>query len=173
MSTTNYPINPNFLSPVGFQFTVNRAKEMTFYCQSASLPGVSLIDTVGTETPFIRLNWPGTKLEYSPVTFTFKVDEDMLNYVEIYNWLLSMGSPVSFDQATAFEEENQQVGQGMFSDGKLLIETSLHNPNIEVSMRDMYPLSLTALEFDTTVSDIDHINATVSFSYRDFIITTL
>lgn len=173
MSDVLNPSNPNFLSPIGFQFQINRAPHITFFCQTATLPGVQLIDSQGVETPFVRMNEPGTKLEFQDVSFSFKVDEDMVNYLEIFNWLISMGFPESFDQATAFQEANQSQGTGRFSDGTLTILTSAHTPNLEVTFRDMYPLGLSNIDFDTKVSDVDHAEAVASFSYRDFVIQKL
>jgi hypothetical protein len=34
--------NRNFLSPVGFEFVLNRAPKVTFFTNSANIPGINL-----------------------------------------------------------------------------------------------------------------------------------
>ena len=36
------PSNKNFLSPVGFKFVIGRTPNVDYFCQSASIPEVSL-----------------------------------------------------------------------------------------------------------------------------------
>ena len=58
--------NRNFLSPVGFQFHVSKIKGATFFCQSASIPAISM----GTANQGTRLNTvyqPGDELYYEPL----------------------------------------------------------------------------------------------------------
>jgi hypothetical protein len=43
-----------------------------------------------------------------------------------------------------------------------------NNPKLRVKLMDLFPLSLSDLEFDTTLSAEEHITATVSFRYDWF-----
>ena len=167
------PENVNFLSPVGFQLRLSRAPEMTYYLTATRIPSVSLIDVDGIETPFVKMPVPGTKLEFEGVNFTFMVDEDMKNYLELFNWMVSLGFPESFDQATGWSPPTPGGDDGYLTDGTLTILTSAMTPNITVTYRDMIISQLSDIEFDSKVSDIDHATCTVTFKIRGYVISQL
>ena len=54
----------------------------------------------------------------------------------------------------------------VFSDATLNILTSKNNPNIEVRFSNVFPVSLTSLNFNQQATDIDYLQATVVFSYK-------
>ena len=144
------PENNNFLSPLGFRFIVKKLPIVNFYCQSASLPSVSLQETE-IPNPLIRIPLAGTKLTYAPLDIRFRVDEDMNNYLEIYNWLHDIVS----------------LGESKI-DGTLLILSSHNNTTKEILFRDLFPTTLSALEFSTQQTEIEYLQATASFKYTYF-----
>jgi len=58
-------------------------------------------------------------------------------------------------------------------DGVLTILTSNMNAQMEIKFRDMFPLSLSSIEFNTTATDVDYVTSTVSFRYDYYEITNL
>ena len=85
----NFPnqiTNRNFLSPVGFKFTLAKEPKVPFFCNSARIPEISL--SVLQQPTYLKdLDIPGGKLQYGDLTLRFMVDEDMENYMAIHNWL--------------------------------------------------------------------------------------
>ena len=59
-----------------------------------------------------------------------------------------------------------------FSDGSLYILDSNYNTNAIVKFKDLFPISLSSLEFDSTQTDIQYFTAEVSFKYTVYNITT-
>ncbi len=53
----------------------------------------------------------------------------------------------------------------IYSDGTLQVLNSNNNVQFEVIFRDMFPYSLSALEFDATNSDEEYFTSEVSFKY--------
>ena len=154
------------LSPTGFRFVLNRTPNINYFTYSAPVPTLSLGD-IDQQTPFVALPYPGDKLRYEPLALRFRVDEDLNNYMEIQDWLVSLGYPESFDQSayngkasTAFKSNN------IFSDGSLIIMSSNQNPNLSINFEDMFPISLTELTFDASIMDIEYLEATVTFRYK-------
>jgi len=145
---------------------------VNYFCTSATIPDISLGETTPVDNPFVRLPIPGDKLTFGRLDLTFRVDEDMKNFREIYDWLISLGYPDNFGQRGALGRTQSSVGE-VYSDGSLVITSSNMQPNIEIKFTDMYPASLTALEFDVEVTDIEYLKATVSFAYRKYEITTI
>jgi hypothetical protein len=169
----NQPTNPSFLSPLGFKLQIKRAPSLNFFIQKVNLPGVTL-GTADVETPFSRIPFPGTKLTFGNLDVTFKVDEDMRNYLEMYAWLRSIGFPDSFTEYKNVSSAAATLtGEGVTSDISLLIQSSAMNPNIEVTFFDCFPVDLSQIEFDSTSVDVEYVTATVSFANRRFEIKQL
>jgi hypothetical protein len=168
------PDNMNYLSPLGFRFLLDRTPTTEYFIQSTSIPSITLGEYT-QDTPFVNIPLPGSKLRFEPVDFTFRVDEDMKNYMELYDWLSGLGFPESFTQYSNFVNNSRATRPGsavgkesaedQYSDGSLIIMTSSQNPNVRVNFKSMIPISLSALTFDTTFSDVDYLQAQVTFAY--------
>lgn len=163
----NQPDNINFLSPLGFRFTLSRAPNLNFFATDVNLPSLSL-GFIEVPTPFKILDFPGDRLDYGDLQITFKVDEDFQNYFEMYNWIVSLGFPDEFGQykrvATAAPGEKENI----FSDATLTIMNSGMVPNIEARFQDLFPVSLSDINFTSSDSDVNYVTNTVSFKYKLF-----
>ena len=60
--------NRNFLSPIGFQFTIDRLKGVDFFCQSATIPSISM-GAPATGTRFNKIYHPGYSLDFTSYNF--------------------------------------------------------------------------------------------------------
>lgn len=158
--------NVNFLSPLGFRFTMNRTPNVNYFCQQATLPTISMTE-YNQVSPFVNNPYPGDKLIYEPLALRFRVDENLVNYLEIHNWLEGLGHPDNLDQYKAIDEK------GIKTDGSLIILTSNQNPSVRIAFQDMFPLSLSPLAFDVTQTDVEYLEADVQFRYRRFTLEKL
>lgn len=163
----NQPVNQSFLSPLGFKLQVKKTPTVNYNVQKVNLPSVSL-GSADVETPFTKIPFPGTKLTFGNLQVTFKVDEDMKNYLEIYQWLRAVGFPDNFAQYTNMAGAALTSGDGVFSDISLIVLTGAKNPNMEITFYDCFPVDLSSLDFDSTSADVDYITATVTFANRRF-----
>jgi hypothetical protein len=164
---TNQPDNINFLSPLGFKFTLLRFPNVNFYVTDVNLPSLSL-GSAQVSTPFKTLEFSGDHLEYGDLQITFMVDEDMQNYLEIYNWITAISYPESFTQYKALKDKPKGDKEGIYSDATLYILNSSMMPNIEVSFQDIFPVSLGDMSFTSKDSDVNYITNTVTFKYKIF-----
>jgi hypothetical protein len=110
---------------------------------------------------------PGGKLQYGDLSLRFLVDEDMMNYMVVHNWLTGLGFPETTGQYKELitNDDGLQDSKRAFSDGSLYILDSNYNTNSIVKFKDLFPVSLTSLEFDSTQTDIQYFTAEVSFKY--------
>ena len=138
--------NRNFLSVVGFKFLLNRCPKVDFYCNSANIPEVTL--GTATQTSYLRdIPVPGDKLQYGDLGITFMVDEDMENYLQLYQWITSLGFPESLSQFNELRETDrllpdEPVAGDFFSersDATLMILNSDYNPSVKVKFKDIFP----------------------------------
>jgi len=165
--------NRNFLSPVGFRFTLSKDPQVAFFCNSARIPEITL-SLVQQPTYLKDIDVPGGKLQYGDLSLRFLVDEDMVNYMLIHNWLTGLGFPETTEQYANLITNNDDIKDPLksFSDGSLYILDSNYNTNAIVKFKDLFPVSLTSLEFDSTQTDIQYFTAEVSFKYTIYNIDT-
>jgi hypothetical protein len=149
MTTTN----KNFLSPVGFQFTINRQKysNIEYFCTGVTLPSVTLSEA---PLPYKGVNYSlaGDRLEFSDLSITFNVTEDMENYVETFEWLHKC-----IDSSVDVSE-----------DAELLILNSHNNVSKRIKFNGLFPTSLDSLDFNTQNTTVEYLQATVTFAYTNF-----
>jgi len=168
MSVINVPANKNFLSPLGFKFTLGRAPNLSFNIQEARIPGIQLGEIV-TPSPFVVIpNSDG--ITYNPLSISFRVSEDMDDYLEIHNWMVGLGAPESFAQYKALQDVQPGNPQTVYSDITLLITNSSMRPNLKFTFHDAFPTSLGDLEFNTTDTDVNYMQCTVDFRYLRYTI---
>ena len=151
-SLVNQPKNMNPLADVQFKFDIAALPETSFFVQTASLPGISLTPMeIGLpQRTGLALN-TGV-IQYEELTITFLVDEYLKNWMEVYNWMLGNPSETS---------------------GVLTILSSSMNPTMEAHFKQLFPISLSALEFDSTTADPTYQQASVSFKYTEYTIKSL
>lgn len=163
----NTPENKNFLSPLNFKFQIKKAPHVNFFLQKTNIPQIALTP-VNTPNPFVNVPYPGEHLTYDPLDITFKIDEDLQNYLEIHNWIRSLGKPENFDEYKTIQDKKSWTGDGIYSDISLMILSSTKSPNYEIVFTDSHPVSLTAVTFNTTDPDVRYLEATASFRYTYF-----
>ena len=158
--------NRNFLSPVGFKFTLAKEPKVDFFSNSARIPEISL--GTATQPSYLKdVDIPGDKLTFGDFSLRFMVDEDLVNYMKIHNWMSGLGFPEStkdFKDLTT-NDDNQRDFNEQFSDGSLHILNSNFRDVAIVKFRDLFPVYLTSLEFEASDTDIQYFTAEVTFKY--------
>ena len=158
--------NRNFLSPVGFKFTLAKEPKVAFMCNSARIPEITL--GVAKQPSYLKnIDVPGEILTYGDLTLKFLVDENMENYMAVHNWLTGLGFPETAEQYKNLTTDDQGVrdSKQAFSDGSLYILNSNFRNTAVVKFKDLFPVSLTSLEFDATPTDVVFLTAQVTFKY--------
>jgi|TARA_R110000744_G_scaffold375616_1_gene489203 hypothetical protein len=176
------PTNPQFLSPLGFNFQIRKLPNVNYFAQSVNLPSVT-VGNAELPTPFKRVPIPGDEMTLGDLSVTFKVDEDMNNYIEIFNWLQYISFPESFTQSKEVygkdgmkgltglknvQRTGRSLGEGSVSDATLTVLSSASKPNLSITYQDCFPTSLSDLVFDTRQTDVDYIEASATFRFKFF-----
>jgi hypothetical protein len=157
--------NRNFLSPVGFKFTLAKEPKVAFFCNSLRIPEISL--GTALQPSYLKdIDVPGDKLTYGDFSLRFLVDENLENYMAIHNWLTGLGYPESTKQYKDFiTEDNIQDPLNAFSDGSVYILNSNYNTTAIVKFKDLFPVYLSSLEFEASDTDIQYFTADATFKY--------
>ena len=188
---TNPITNRNLLSPTGFNFIILKAREIDFFSQVASIPSISM-NSATQATSLRNVPVPGDELYYGDFNLSFMVDEDMTNYLAVHQWIRALGFPVNHEEYNFETKEDlyQKIKHtpGMIenlknraggsldlnfetSDAALQILNSSYNVSRTVTFYDLFPVSLSTLEFRANESDVQYLTADVSFKYLYYDIT--
>ena len=142
----------NFLSPVGFQFRINAQEfpNLEYFCTAVTLPGVSLTES---NVPYrgVNIAMTGDRMNFDELAIRFNITENMENYIEMFNWMEKI---INDSNAESFKY-----------DATLSILTSHNNVSKEITFKDCFPTSLSALEFSTQQTDIEYLQADAAFKY--------
>ena len=185
------PDQLDYASPTQFRFGIHQLPKVEFFTVSANLPGVS-VPTTTLATPFTDISIMGEKTEFENLTISFIVDEYLENYISLHNWLTGIGFPKSRSQFSTFRDTTSKTpdsqkgvstdigdvkqstpDKAMYSDAFLMILSNKNNPIVEVNFHNVYPISLSALDFSQSATDVEYMTASAEFAYQIYEITTL
>ena len=153
------PQNRNFLTPIGFRLNLELFDGVDFFCQSASIPDISM-PFAEVNTPFRNIPIAGSGgVDFADLSLTFIIDEELKNYISIHNWIRKFGLS---------ESRTPDGTTDQYSNGLLYILTSHNNVNHIVQFKNMFPVSLSGVPFDATVGDVDYLSASVTFKYEKY-----
>ena len=159
---TNSGCPANFLSGVGFQFQLLKHQQVSFFCQSATVPGIDL-SIANQSTRYNTLPHPGDEINFQDLDIDIIIDENMKNYITIHNWIRNLGHPYS---STDIQDlPGQDLDDKTYSDAILFILDSNFNKKIKIVFDDVFPYSIGPLKFRTTETDVPYFTANISFKY--------
>ena len=115
-------------------------------------------------SPFVPIKFP-SKLDFDELSITFVIDEQMKNWLEIFNWMRSCTQVEGFSE---FAATNKHL-----STANLYILNSSKNPKYSVTFEGLYPRTLSAVDFSSTVMDPEALQATATFAYRNYNVEVL
>lgn len=146
--------NRNFLAPTSWMLTIDNQlyANIAYFATAVSLPTVSIGEVV-TNYRNQQGFTPGDHVTYEPLSLRFMVDQDMVNYQEVLNWI---------------KANSNLSGMPTRHDLILSVMTSKNNLNKRIRFTDAFPVSLSGFEFVTQATDVEYISCEVSFRYNHF-----
>ena len=167
------PDNLNYLSNISFRLTMQDAPNLTWFCQAVNVPGVSL-EAIDVPTPYVTIPYSGAKVNFEELSVRFIVDEHMKNWTEIYDRIIATGLTEGHEKYRLLKDSNTiNPRGGVVSTVVLTVLTSAMNPQMEFHFYDAFPISLSALDFDSSVGDLEYFTATAAFRYTNYEIKNL
>ena len=171
---SNTPSNQNFLHPNKFQLNFSRVPNIQFFCQAASVPGISMGE-IPVSTPFVEKYSPGEKAIYDLLNVTFAIDEEMQSWIEIHNWIRAMTFPENFDEYKQLPSlaRNLASKTPQFSDATLTIYSSSFKPYYRFKFTDVFPTSLSSFMLSTGDTPETILTSDASFRFTYYTIEKL
>jgi len=181
------PDKLDYASPTQFRFGIHQLPKVEFFAVSAAIPAIALSDVV-IPTPFKSIPMMGDQLTFDNLSVSFIVDEHLENYLSIHEWLTAIGFPKNRKQFSEFKTNisntpstarsaastSTDIGDvkaaspnnALFSDATLTILSNKNNPIVNVFFRDLYPVAMTALDYNQQATDVEYITASIDFAYQ-------
>lgn len=187
MTTSTSPLarQPNqldYASPTQFRFGIKQLPKVEFFTIDANLPGIEGA-SIDFANPFNNIPVMGDKLTYNDLNITFIVDEYLDNYQSLHNWLTGYGFPSDRSEFRTHRDVTSNTPAGgstppvdlvtkatpdkaMYSDAFLMILSNKNNPILNVNFQNVFPVSLSGLNYTQGATDVDYMTAEVSFKYQ-------
>jgi hypothetical protein len=110
----------------------------------------------------------------------FFIDENLENYLEVHKWLRGLGYPYSIQEFIDLKSNDEYLPDNAaknsyneYSDATLFIYNSNFNIISQVHFKDLFPISLSTVQFNSKESDINYVTASVQFKYSIYDIVVL
>jgi len=143
----------NFISPTRFRLAIDTLKypNTQFFVTTVQMPDIS-ISGAPYNTPKRNIFSTPDKIEYSEILITFLIDENMLNYREMHDWIFGLVNEIDTD--------NKKT-----RDMNLIVLNSNNNPIQEIKFSDAFPVNLSGPLFDVSATDTTYLTASVNFNF--------
>ena len=188
------PTKLDYASPPQFKFGIHQLPKVEFFTTTAQVPAIALSDVV-IPTPFKSIPMQGDQLTFDNLTINFMVDEFLENYLSLHEWMTGIGFPKNRTQFADFKTNKSNTpisarsssstssdigdvqqaspNNALFSDATLTILSNKNNPIVNVLFRDLYPVALSALEYNQAATDVEYMTASADFTYQIYEIETI
>jgi len=159
-----YNINENYLEPTGFKLVLDRKfyPKTEYFVTSVTHPEVSL---PGVAVPFksITTHQPGERLQFGELICNIILDEDLVNYKEMYDILKESVQVNEINRLT-----RDVIQKPLDMDLKLYTLSSKNNANKEITYYDSRLTSIGGIELESTRADIQYITVALAFEFNYF-----
>ena len=145
--------NFNMLSPTGFRLTIESPtfSNLEYFITTVNLPTVNLPEVSSAYKNYQGFV-AGDTLTYEAIEIQFLIDEDMQNYVEVFDWM----------------KRNANENDAIKHDIILSILSSHNNVNKQIRFVRALPVSLGGAEFSTQATEIEYLQGAITFRYDYF-----
>ena len=162
------PPTSNQLQTTKFQVLFPRISTVTYFCQRVNIPALSA-DPIFQPTPFVDLPRPRDKVNYGTFDMEFILDEELWGWQIIHDWIRGYTFPCSFEEYKNLYRESivtLKSSTPQYSDGYLQVLSGLNVPKFKIKFVNIFPVSISDIDFDTTRDANVAMTARVQFKYH-------
>ena len=145
--------NLNSLFNVKFKFDIARLPKVNFWTQSCILPSLTLENLI---MPGMRRDvpLPGHKVEFESLVVNFIVDDNLENYISVYEW---------FNKIATSNNVSEMVSNCSlhFLDGNNAVTRTM-------DIVGAYPIVLSELSLNSDDTDIIPVTCSLTLNYQYF-----
>ena len=113
-------------------------------------------------------------VNFEELSVRFIVDEHLKNWTEIYDRIIALGLAEGGENYRLLKAKSDTTQRGgTVSTLVLTVLTSAMNPQMEFHFYEAFPITLSALDFDSANTDLEYFTATAAFRYTNYEIKNL
>jgi hypothetical protein len=112
-----------------------------FHVYRINVPGLET-DAVPQATPFVPIQQTPDHGNFLPLNITFRVDEQLQNYLEIHSWLSNICKMDDFSEFASLKKQPEYTGLGIQSEIMLTILNSAKIPVIGFTFHGCFPITI-------------------------------
>jgi hypothetical protein len=161
------PLTTRLQAQSSYKFQLDRAPALTYFAQKVNLPRV-YYPAPTSPNPYGNIPFGGDHLLFDPFTVEFQVDQNLENWLEIFNWMSGLTSPSGDRKVFTDLSSNQPSIYKRASNLMLYTLDSQKNPVLMFRFENSIPVDLSGLNFDTTIEGTTYITSTVTFRYMRY-----
>lgn len=166
--------NPNSQNPLlvnYFRFELERVPNMVYFCQTVNLPGIGFGVANQPTTLGHPVKVPTGAFRFEDIELSFRVDENMANWLEIHEWIKTAGNYTDDINTLPYHKSIKPDGTvilGKTSDATLYITNSAYNDKLKVHFKRVFPQFLSGIEFSVSSPSSMEAIAKVKFSHTGY-----
>ena len=143
--------NPLYPGQFGLVIESDKFKAVEYFCTQVNLPSIN-ISSVNSSVMNYENFTAGDSLKYSSLSLTFILDEELKNYLEIFNWMRRL-------QSENYDENYDAV---------LLIYNNRSRLIKSVRFMNLVPTMLGEIAFSSQETPENPITVSAEFGYSGF-----
>ena len=148
-----------------FQFILNRVPNMVYFCQSVNLPGIGFGVADQPTSLGHPIKVPTGAFRFEDLVLSFRVDENLSNWIELHNWIATTGNYNSANSTLPYKDKT--------SEATLLITNSAFKPKTKVHFKHVFPQYVSGIVFSVNTAETPEAIATVKFAFTGYDIEAL
>tara|TARA_R110002012_G_scaffold204050_1_gene373601 strand:- start:6522 stop:6905 length:384 start_codon:yes stop_codon:yes gene_type:complete len=115
------------------------------------------VPVAGLGVPFKN---PVGRYSYEQMTVSFIVDEEMKNWREIHDWMRTLSAAEDCTEVIPHKER--------FDTATIMIMNSAYKPNVRVTLKEVFPVGISGIQFSSVSVDNEPVVATATFAYTSY-----
>jgi hypothetical protein len=164
------PSDQNLAQGNKFALSFSRLPYIQFFVQTVNAPGI-MTSPAMQPTPFITAPVPADKMQYEQLNLSCLLDEPMWSWTSVNDWLKGITFPENFEQYQNLRMQQRLQTQNkkpQYSDCQLTVFTNKNNPIMNLYFKDVFPVSLSGIQFSTKTPATEVLTFDASFAFTNY-----
>lgn len=158
--------NFSYLQPSGFKIIINRQAypALQFLATSVTHPTVSIPNARFAIPRYEGISLPGDTLSFTNLIMEVILDEDLQSYNEMYSWMKRITTEhhnmIDQDECDGIISSDASI--------RICVVNGSNNVEHNFEYKNAVPVSLSAIQFASSVNTVDYVTFTAEFAISEF-----
>jgi hypothetical protein len=159
------PENKNILLKTHYLFHIKRLPSTSYFCNLVDVPGMN-ITAIDQPTIFNPIKRPGGAVEHDFLHVQFMLDENLSNWMELFNWIKECSDYTSF-------EDYRPPSKHFSQDARVYILNSDNQIQMKFTFDNLFPVRVGKITWDSKIKDSLPIYCDAHFAFTSYNVETI